>query len=141
MDENVVLRVRAGFKKAAEKLAAAKVLLDHGSFADSVSRSYYAAFHAAEALLAMEGDEPRTHQGMKMLFGLKLVERGRIPREYAKLLNGLTKGRESSDYDVFSPIDREDAEKALRDAGRFVEVSRSYARDQGVPTDDPSPAP
>ena len=63
----------------------ARHVLDAGFPADAVSPAYYAVFHAAEAALAVEGDEPRTHQGVKSLFGLRFARTGRLPAELASI--------------------------------------------------------
>ena len=44
-----------------DALRAAEALLALALYNDSVSRSYYAAFHYARALLLVEGLEPKTH--------------------------------------------------------------------------------
>ncbi len=44
--------IRYRLNMAYEKAASAKLLLDHGQYKDSVSRSYYAIFSALRALLA-----------------------------------------------------------------------------------------
>lgn len=41
--------------KATKKLQVAQKLHDTGDYEDSVSRAYYAAFHATQALLLTEG--------------------------------------------------------------------------------------
>lgn len=64
-------RVKAGLARSHDKLAVAKAVLAAGYPADAVSPAYYAVFHAAEALLLVEGDEPRSHEGLKSLFGLR----------------------------------------------------------------------
>lgn len=58
-------RIKAAFARARDKLAVAKHVLAAGYPADAVSPAYYAVFHAAEASLLVEGDEPRSHEGLK----------------------------------------------------------------------------
>jgi hypothetical protein len=54
--------------RAKGHLKSARDLLAADDFADSVSRSYYAVFQAARALLATEGLESRKHSGVVSLF-------------------------------------------------------------------------
>jgi uncharacterized protein len=61
--------------KADDKLRVAKNLLLSKDYEDSVSRSYYAAFHAAQALLLSEGLSAETHRGVVTLFGLHFIAR------------------------------------------------------------------
>jgi uncharacterized protein (UPF0332 family) len=113
--------------KARDKLAAARKLLEVGEFYDDVaSRAYYAAYHAAQALLKTEGLEADTHQGVVSLFGLHFAKAGRVPTKMGRYLNNLKDDRESGDYDVYSGIDRETAENALREAGEFVAEAERY---------------
>ena len=51
-------------KRANQHLKSARDLLANEDFSDSVSRSYYAIFQAARALLATEGLESRKHSGV-----------------------------------------------------------------------------
>lgn len=73
--DEIAERIRAAFARARQKLAVARHVLAGGYPADAVSPAYYAAFHAAEAALLVEGDEPRSHEGLKSLFGLRFVKR------------------------------------------------------------------
>ncbi|HEX9670826.1 MAG TPA: HEPN domain-containing protein [Thermoanaerobaculia bacterium] len=54
--------MKAAFARARQKLEVARHVLAGGYAADAVSPAYYAAFHAAEAALLVEGDEPRSQR-------------------------------------------------------------------------------
>lgn len=127
-------RVKASFTRAREKLAAARHLLDGGFGADAVPPAYYAAFHAAEAALAIEGDEPRSHEGLKSLFGLRFVKTGRLPAELASILRELKDERENGDYSVFPAISVEEAERAVESAARFVAAVEEFLQREGFET-------
>jgi uncharacterized protein (UPF0332 family) len=43
------------FEKSKSKLATARILYDAGQYDDSVSRAYYAVFHALSAILYRNG--------------------------------------------------------------------------------------
>lgn len=49
--------------RAEQSLQAAKVLLEKGLLADSVSRAYYAMFHATVGLLYQTGLHAKSHAG------------------------------------------------------------------------------
>jgi uncharacterized protein (UPF0332 family) len=115
--------------KAHEKLAVAQTLLAETEFYDDVaSRAYYAAFHAAQALLKSEGLEAHTHQGVASLFGLHFAKAGRIPGKFGRYLNNLKDDRESGDYDLYSGIDRAAAQTAVREAQEFLEEAERYLK-------------
>jgi uncharacterized protein (UPF0332 family) len=64
--DEIAERVKAAFARAREKLAVARHVLAAGYPAGAVSPAYYAAYHAAEAALLVEGDETRTHEGSRV---------------------------------------------------------------------------
>lgn len=129
-------RIKAAFARARDKLAVAKHVLAAGYPADAVSPAYYAVFHAAEAVLLVEGDEPRSHEGLKSLFGLRFVKTGRLPEELASTLRELKDERENGDYSIFPAITAEEAERAVASAERFVAALEAFLQAQGFATVD-----
>jgi len=73
-------------RDAAEKLKGAEVLLSNGLYKDSISRSYYAMFSAARALLAMEGLDSRKHSGVVSLFNRHFVKNGIVDKDLGRLI-------------------------------------------------------
>ena len=55
MHDNKRDLVKYRLNMATERLQSAKLLLDNGSYKDSIGRSYYAIFTAVRALLAADG--------------------------------------------------------------------------------------
>ena len=53
---------------AKERLHSSKILLEAGSYKDSIGRSYYAMFTAVRALLAVEGQDFSKHAGVIAYF-------------------------------------------------------------------------
>ncbi len=86
--------------KAREKARVAHDLFAKGDWDDSVSRAYYAAFHAAQAALLTEGQRGETHKGLVTLFGLLLVKTGKFEKRWGKFLANLKDDREAGDYDA-----------------------------------------
>lgn len=109
---------QAHLLRAQDALKTARLACDAGLVHDSLSRSYYAAFHACQALLASIGEHPKTHKGLVLQtrrhFGKKLGEGAIV------FLTRLQSLREDSDYEVgFKPKPSE-AELALQRAEQFV---------------------
>jgi len=107
-------------ERAHSHLKSARDLLANEDFADSVSRSYYAIFQAARALLAAAGLESRKHSGVVSLFNQHFVKTGRISKEFGAVLKDAWRQREIADYSDVAEFTREDAEAQLRDAETFV---------------------
>lgn len=113
-------------EKAQRKLEVAERLFKSGDFEDAVSRASYAAFHTAQALLLTEGERAETHKGVITLFGLLFVKTGKFSKNFGKYLANLKDDRERGDYEVFSFIDEETAEKAIKEAREFLNEARDY---------------
>lgn len=106
--------------KARSSLIAAKTLLEESLFAEAISRSYYAMFYAAKALLLLDGIDTNKHSVVASAFGREYAKTGKIdPRNHRMLLDGFD-WRQKSDYDVYWLATRERAATCQRDAEAFV---------------------
>jgi len=85
-----------------------------------VSRSYYAVFQAARALLAVEGLESRKHSGVVSLFNRHFVKPARVEKQIGAILKDAWRQREIADYSDVADFGRDEAQQLLRDAGTFV---------------------
>lgn len=128
LDKKTVSLIQGYLEKAREKLRVAESLLKDGEYEDAVSRAYYAAFHAAQAALLTEGLTASTHQGLVNLFGLHLVKTGKFEKRFGKFLANLKDDREQSDYEIYSTIDRETAQKAAEEAREFLAAVEAYTK-------------
>jgi uncharacterized protein (UPF0332 family) len=108
-------------KRARQHLKSARDLLVNQDFADSVSRSYYAIFQAARALLAVEGLESRKHSGVVSLFNRHFVKTGKLDKQLGAVLKDARRYREIADYSDLAEFAREDAEAQLQDAEAFIQ--------------------
>lgn len=126
MDKKTASLLQGYLEKAKGKLSVARALLRDAHYDDAVSRAYYAAFHAAQAVLLTEGLSATTHQGVVNLFGLHLVKTGKFDPRFGKFLANLKDDREDSDYEIFSSIDRETAEHAVTEAREFLAAMERY---------------
>lgn len=109
-------------KRARQHLKSARDLLANEDFADSVSRSYYAIFQAARALLATAQLESRKHSGVIALFNQHFVKTGKVDKQLGVILKDARRYRELADYSDLAEFVREDADDQLRDADAFVQV-------------------
>jgi uncharacterized protein (UPF0332 family) len=121
---------------ADEELRAADQLLATGLPRISLTRVYFACFHAVRALLYADQLEPRTHQGTLHLFNLHFVRAGRFTPADGRLLARLQKYREEADYGESFVVDEEGAREEITAARAFVdrlrtEVSAVLGRERG----------
>ena len=126
MDKKTTSLLQGSLEKARAKLAAAQQLFHSKLYDDAVSRAYYAAFHAAQAVLLTEGLTAGTHQGLVNLFGLHLVKTGKFEKKFGRYLANLKDDREHSDYEIYSTIDETTAHDSTREATEFVAAVEQY---------------
>lgn len=105
---------------AKEKLHSAELLLSNKSFKDSVSRSYYAMFSAARALLSMKELDSPKHSGVISLFNLHFVKQGIVSKKCGKILAKSKTVREKSDYGDFTIITKEETNNQIEEAKEII---------------------
>ena len=132
MDKETSGLLKGYIEKSHEKLKVAQKLLSGDEYEDAVSRAYYSAFHAAQAALLTEGLSASSHQGLVNLFGLHLVKTGKFEKKFGKFLANLKDDREQSDYEVFSTINQETAQQAVKEAKEFLAAVESYLKQAGL---------
>ncbi|MHA1505966.1 MAG: HEPN domain-containing protein [Candidatus Asgardarchaeia archaeon] len=118
------------FNKAQKKLKSAKILLKEGQIEDSISRSYYAAFLAIKALLILLGSDVSTHKGAIMMFNLKAIKTGLLPKELGKYLAELFDARQSSDYSPITFYDEVDAESFIKKAEIILNKIKNFTKEK-----------
>ena len=107
-----------------EALVAAEELLKLRLHNDAISRTYYAAYHWARAVLFTKGLESKTHRGTNQLLGLHFVREGALSQEAARLLAQLQDLREASDYTASVRFTEEEARDAVAQTRAFIALCR-----------------
>ncbi len=111
---------------AEETLVVAQECLGNNHYKDAINRSYYAAFYAARAVLAIEGVDFKRHKDVVAHFNKEYVSTGKVSKDLGRLLARLQQKREQSDYDDFFIASREEAEKQLTNAILIVDGIKQY---------------
>ncbi|SMB98655.1 Uncharacterized protein, contains HEPN domain, UPF0332 family [Thermanaeromonas toyohensis ToBE] len=106
-------------EKAERTFREGEQLLEVGSYNGAINRFYYAAFHAARALLAIKRLDSAKHSGVISLFNREFVKPGLISKEASTTLSILFNLRTEADYDDFKSFTLEETEKA-KDAVRSL---------------------
>ena len=114
-----------GLERSRLELGAAKLLADHGFGAQAISRSYYAAFYAAEAGLLHVGEVRTKHAGVIAAVGGLLVGQRGLDANVGRLLRSLFERRSRADYEL-EEVPREEAVRALADATTVVEAIEAW---------------
>ena len=107
-------------EQAEETLTAAKMCLEYHLYKDCINRSYYVAFYAVKAVLAIEGVDFKRHKDAVAYFNKTYVASGKVSREVGKGWEGL------SDYSEFYIASAEDAAKQYESACFILEEIKKY---------------
>lgn len=117
--------------KALEAVREAEALIAQALWNGSVSRAYYAAYHAVKTLLIAEGVEVKSHHALGKMFSLYFVKRGRIESRYARILSRAQKFREESDYSSEYAFTEPDANEQLRECRDLLQSVEILLRKDG----------
>ena len=109
-----------------EALEASAATRGQGLLRSTVDRAYYAAYHAAIAILSHRGVRPpKTHRGLVSVFGGEIANRGIVPSELGRTLALLYRDRMHSNYEARAEVTEEMADRAVSSARQFVEAVRA----------------
>lgn len=86
-----------------------QVLFERDLYYGSVNRAYYAIFHAASALLILDGKRFKRHSAVISFFGKEYVNTGVVPRAYQDAFTKMFEIRNIVDYDYDAIVSREEA--------------------------------
>ena len=111
---------------AIETLGVSALCLESQHYKDSINRSYYAAFYAVKAVLALEEVDFKRHKDAVAYFNKTYVATDIFPREIGKKLGRLKQEREISDYDDFYIASSTDAEEQYAAAELIIAEVKKY---------------
>ena len=112
--------------QAEDTKRSAQLCMENHLFKDAINRSYYAAFYAVKAVLALADTDFKRHKDVVAYFNKEYVAAGIFPRKIGRLLARLQKKRETSDYDDFYIASREKAEEQFQTAELVIGVVKKY---------------
>lgn len=112
---------RHRLSRAHEALEEGKHLLEKRAMMGAVNRLYYAAFHAARAMLATRQVDPSRHSGVMSLFQEHFVKTGMIPLDTAKVLPRTFEKRQDADYGDYATVTFEEAMRVATEVHGFVQ--------------------
>ncbi len=116
---------RACLRLAEEYLEDAKLALEHSRFRTAVNCAYYAMFHAAQAILAFNGiTPPRTHRGLREVFGKEIILRGLVDRDLGRALSRVFELRQASSYEVYASFGEDTVREIVEKSEEFIKNIR-----------------
>lgn len=117
---------RYRIQEAKDSLKVAEHCLKEGLYKDSINRSYYAAFYAIKAVLALGTIDFKRHKDVVAYFNKEYVASGIFSRELGRKLGMLKQLREKSDYDDFYIASKEQAQEQFNTAKYTIETIEQY---------------
>lgn len=130
LDENRVFLSKHRIEVAKEHLQSARLLIDAGNYKAAANRSYYAAFSAMRAVLALDGLDFKRHSGVISEFRKSYIKTGVFDAELSHIIDSLKDVRQSSDYDDFYLISKEEVSLQVENAECFVSRVEEYLQEQ-----------
>lgn len=130
MDNRQVDLSKYRIQEAEDSLKVAKHCLEEDLYKDSINRSYYAAFYAVKAVLALGTVDFKRHKDVMGYFNKEFVATGIFQRELGRRLGTLKQLREKSDYDDFYIASKNQAEEQYETAKLAIEEVKEYLKEQ-----------
>lgn len=126
LDETKKNYVMYRLSTAKENLDSALVLYDNNQLKSAANRAYYCVFHSMRAVLAVEGVDFKHHSGVIAHFRKEYIKTGVFDKSLSTIIQTTSMVRESSDYDDFYMISRDDAKRQIDDAQIFYNEVEKY---------------
>ena len=130
MKEIQIINARDMYRAALEKLESACLLKASGKYNDSLSRSYYGAFHAITLLFMLEGQTFSRHSQLIGNFNKQFIATDIFPKELGKALGTLYDERQGADYDFFQHSEKHEAQEGIEKAELIVSTIKHYVENK-----------
>jgi len=111
---------------ASNDVKSAEILKEAGDYRGANNRTYYAIFHAINAVHALDEKAYRRHRDAIGNFNKDYVKTGIFPRELGRKISKIEEIRHASDYDDFYIAVKEETEEAVVTAKEFITEMKSY---------------
>jgi uncharacterized protein (UPF0332 family) len=119
-------QIDALIRKADENIEAAEMLFKKGYFDISASRSYYAMFYLAEAVLFTKGLAFSSHSAVIAAFGKEFAKTNLISPVHHRNLREAFEVRQVGDYSFETAVSADKAEHILQAAAEFYTAAKEY---------------
>jgi uncharacterized protein (UPF0332 family) len=107
-------------ERATVRLEAAERELDAGVPQLAADHAYYACFHLLSAIFLRDGLVLKRHAALRAALHERLIQTGRLAREWGGVFDRLAELRTKSVYTALFELDATTARTVVDDAGRLV---------------------
>lgn len=112
--------VKYRITKARETLEEVKLHIENELWNTAINRLYYACYYAVIALLLDKGIQPKTHNGVRQMFGLHFIKTGIIDNSLGKFFTDIFDLRQTGDYGDYIEFTREDLIDLIKPANDLI---------------------
>jgi uncharacterized protein (UPF0332 family) len=121
---------KSQLKEAREALDEAEALYEKKFVKGTVSRTYYACFHAVTAALVVRGLSSSKHSGVRSLFLKNFIKPGIFPQTYGSFYKNLLDRRHDADYGMLEESSPGEVGDWLVSARDFLREISAYVEEQ-----------
>jgi uncharacterized protein (UPF0332 family) len=118
--------IRFLLAKARRNIDVAQRLLSEGDTDIAASRTYYAMYYVAIALLAAEGETYSKHSAVIGAYGKTFARTGRLDARFHRALIDAFEVRSDADYAIDPQFALERLQAAIDTAREFLEAATGY---------------
>ena len=112
--------------QAKDCLVVAENNVEIGFYKDALNRSYYCIFHCIRAVLALDYFDSKKHSGIISEFHKNYIKSGIFPKVFSGIIRNSFQIRNSSDYEDFYVVAKDDVVQHLNDAKIFLKAVTAY---------------
>ncbi|RJQ56512.1 MAG: HEPN domain-containing protein [Nitrospiraceae bacterium] len=128
MDEKTRELIKVRLERAEEDVKTAKELLSLKRYRAAVNRAYYSLFSITTAVLLTKKLDRSKHSGVEAAFNQYFIKNKIIEVEYGKIFDYIRRKREECDYNAKIVIEKETAEKIVKNSKRFIRRMKEYLK-------------
>ncbi|MHB1688930.1 MAG: HEPN domain-containing protein [Ignavibacteriaceae bacterium] len=128
MDSYIIELIKYRLEKASDELELAEHCISVKKFSKSLNCSYYAIFHSARALLAIEKLDFKKHSGVIAYFIKTYINTNILDNELGEIIRSAERERNKSDYQDFFTVSKDEALEQMTKAKLFFLKVSEYIK-------------
>ncbi len=129
--ENKAINIAEEWQRAETVLREAKLLASQALLEGAMSRAYYAAFHATQAVLLTQALQAKSHRGAIYLFTHHFIKTGQIEPEFSQMLARAAKYREEADYRHTMVFTQSHTDHTIQEVDTFLARLKNFLQRAG----------
>ena len=130
-DSELSKQLKAMICKSKDSMNVARDLHKQGHYNDAASKSYYAVFHALQAILLTKNMSFSKHSAVLSAFNKDFIYKGIFAQDFYTKIVRLFKDRQIGDYEYERAIDGESSKADVTDSEMIINAIEGYLKKEG----------